>query len=278
MSPHWFLVDWGACLGGGGEGEVFMGRSLGSWELCAVKVSVCVDPQSARDQLSQELDLWRRAAGEGVVGLVAWNLDAPRPFLVFELAHAGTLADEMRELRQQQRVYHPVRALERIREVLVALSHVHARGLVHRDVKPANLLRFGHTIKVTDFGTGHSLGPSPAIQAEAFVGTRAYAAPEQLLGEEVDERSDLYAVGCILREMLTGAPARPAASRQLFGQYPHLLVLPELHQLLASLLAEHRSERPATAAAALRRVDAVLTSYATARRVWQSLSLGPSPY
>jgi serine/threonine protein kinase len=278
MSPHWFLVDWGACLGGGGEGEVFMGRSLGTWELCAVKVSVCLDRQSARQQLSQELELWRRAAGDGVVGLVAWNLDAERPFLVFELAHAGTLADEMRELRQQHRVYHPVRALERIREVLGALSHVHARGLVHRDVKPANLLRFGRSIKVTDFGTGQSLGPSAAIQTEAFVGTRAYAAPEQLLGEDVDERSDLFAVGCILREMLTGIPAQPPGNRQLFGQYPNLLVLPELHQLLASLLGEHKSARPATAAAAIRRVDAVLASYATARRVWQSLSLGPSPY
>ncbi len=283
MSAHWVLVDWDACLGGGGEGEVFVGRSLGTWELCAIKVSVCLDRQSARGQLAQELDVWRRAAGEGVVGLVAWNLDAPRPFLAFELAHAGTLADEMRELRRQHRVYHPVRALERIREVLVALSHVHARGLVHRDVKPANLLRFGRAIKVTDFGTGHSLEPSgvrapSALAGEAFVGTRAYAAPEQLAGEAVDERSDLYAVGCILREMLTGVPAQPPGSRQLFGNYPHLLVLPELHQLMLAFLAEHKSGRPASAVAAIHRVDAVLASYAAARRVWRELSLGRSPY
>jgi serine/threonine protein kinase len=278
MSSHWFLVDWECCLGAGGEGEVFMGRSLETRRLYAIKVSACTDPAHARVQLSHELDRWRRAAGEGVVGLVAWSLDAPRPFLVFELAHAGTLADEMRGLEQQGRVYHPVRALERIRGLLVALSHVHARGLVHRDVKPANLLRFGRALKLTDFGTGCSLSPSETAPCEIFAGTRAYAAPEQLRGEGVDHRSDLFAVGCILHEMLTGRPARPTHNQPLVGQYPHALVLPELHYLVASLVAEHKSQRPATATAAIERVDSVLESYAMARRVWQQLGLGPSPY
>src|SRR5512141_357625 len=103
MSPHWFLVDWGACLGGGGEGEVFMGRSLGTWELCAVKVSVCTDGESARRQLAQELDLWRQAAGEGVVGLVAWNSSASRPSLISELPRAGKPADELRQHREKNR-------------------------------------------------------------------------------------------------------------------------------------------------------------------------------
>ena len=281
MSPHWFLVDWDCCVGAGGEGEVFVGRSLGTWELCAVKVSVCIQREEARQQLSRELDRWMRAAhggDEGIVGLVAWNLDAPRPFLVFEFAHAGSLADEMREMRRQGRVYHPARALERVREVLVSLAHVHARGVIHRDVKPGNLLRFGTALKLTDFGTGQSLARSVALQTEAFVGTRAYAAPEQLQGEPVDDRSDLFAVGCILHEMLTGTPAKPTSGPRALGRYPNVLVLPELHELLAGLLAEDKWRRPATAADAIRRVDAVLAMYSQARQVWQGLRLGPSPY
>src|SRR5262245_37195682 len=118
MSASWFVVDWQSCLGGGGDGEVYLGRSLDTWEMCAIKVSVQTDPKLAREELSRELAHCQRAAGDGVVGLIAWNLDADRPFLVFELARAGTLADEVTSLRQQGRVYHPVRALERTRAIL----------------------------------------------------------------------------------------------------------------------------------------------------------------
>jgi serine/threonine protein kinase len=275
MTPSWFVVDWHSCLGGGGEGEVFLGRALETWELCAVKVSVCLDRSSAREQLARELAQCFRASGEGVVGLVAWNLDAARPFLVFEFAHAGTLADEMRAVRARGEVYHPVEALKRIREVLSALAHVHSRGLIHRDVKPANVLRFNAGLKLTDFGNGHWVTGTSPWKSEGFVGTRMYAAPEQLDGSPVDERSDLYAVGCILHEMLTGTlpPAQPRTTR-----YPSVLVLPDLHELLVCLLAPDKSNRPLDAGDAIRRVDTILGSYAAARRTWTELQLGPSPY
>ena len=272
---HWFAVDWECSLGAGGEGEVYLGRSLDTWELCAVKVSSLLSRSQARQQLAGELERCSRAAGDGVVGLVAWNLDAPRPFLVFELAHAGTLADEMMAVRQHGRAYHPVRALLRVRQVLTALSHLHSRGMVHRDVKPANLLRFADHIKITDFGAGTAKGES-TLESEAFVGTRVYAAPEQLAGAPADDRGDLYAVGCILHEMLTGSlPPGPAPRGT---RYPNVLVLPELHELLMSLLAEDKEQRPATALSAVERVDWVLKTYGEARKAWLQLDLGPSPY
>ncbi len=278
MDPHWFVVDWERCLGGGGEGEVFLGRSLETGELCAVKVSTSLDRAVAREQLAQELERCVRAAGQGVVDLVAWNLDAPRPFLVFELARAGTLADEVSALRKQGRVYHPVGALRRIRGVLEVLAQVHARGLVHRDVKPANLLRFGEEVKLADFGSGRSISRSAALCTDGFIGTRAYAAPEQLRGEPVDERADLYAVGCILHEMLTGELPASQKPRRSPAGYATALVLPELDQLLQSLLAEEPARRPRTAKRAIARLDAVTASYAAARRAWAGLGLGPSPY
>ncbi len=278
MAPHWFVVDWRRCLGGGGEGEVFLGRSLETSELCAVKVSTSLDAGSAREQLSRELERCTRAAGNGVVGLVAWNLEAPRPFLVFEFARAGTLADEMAALSRRGRVYHPVKALERISSVLDALAQVHASGLLHRDVKPANLLRFGQTVKITDFGSGRSTSRSGALQTEGFVGTRAYAAPEQLRGDEVDERADLYAVGCILHEMLTGRMPGGQDVEPDAGGYATALVLPELDRLLRALLAERPEDRPRDALAARQRVQAVIACYAAARRAWKELGLGPSPY
>jgi eukaryotic-like serine/threonine-protein kinase len=275
MSTAWFVVDWQCCLGAGGAGEVFLGRSLDTWELCAIKVSTQLDRALAREELRQELAHCRRAAGEGVVGLIAWNLDADRPFLVFEFARAGSLADEVTALRQRGLVYHPARALERVRAILSALARVHERGLVHRDVKPANLLVFGDELRMCDFGTGRELDATGTAPNEGFVGTRDYAAPEQFRYEDMDVRSDLYSVGCILHEMLAGERFVPGTTETA---YPNALVLPELDQLVRRFLADPPSGRPRNARHAIALVDSVLASYGTARRVWESLGLGRSPY
>jgi serine/threonine protein kinase len=280
VSASWFVVDWQCCLGGGTDGEVFLGRAIDSWELCAIKVSSQTDRERAREELGRELAHSRRASGDGVVGLIAWNLDAERPFLVFELARAGSLADEVMSLRQRGCVYHPVRALERVRAILWALAKVHERGILHRDVKPANLLRFGDQLKVCDFGTGRDAAAEMKTPdaSEGFVGTRDYAAPEQVRGDLMDARSDLYAVGCILYEMLTGRIANRAATAAVSPSYPNALVLPELDRLVRRLLAAEPSARPRDASHAMSLVDSVLASYATARQTWQSLGLGDCPY
>lgn len=290
MPKLWFLVDWECCLGAGGEGEVYLGRSVETGDLCAVKVSAVLDRAEAAEQLRTELDRCRRVAGDGAVGLIAWNLEAPRPFIAFELAHAGTLADEMNSIKTRGETYHPASALERIRGVLLALAHVHDCGLIHRDVKPANLLRFGDRIKLADFGTGLSdpkatprshtrssstFGP---LESDVFVGTRLYAAPEQSVNAAADRRSDLYSVGCILYEMLTGAVPKREGATAFTDGYPSALVLPELDQLLRELLARDPEQRPVTAEQALRRVEAVQDSYRHIREVWDALALGPCPY
>ena len=275
MRRRSFAVDWDHCLGAGGEGEVYLGRCLETGEPFAIKVSVSLDPRSAREQLAAEVDCCRRAAGDGTVTLVAANLDAERPFLVFELAQAGTLLDEMRGLRERGRTYHPRRALERVRAILVALGQVHERGLVHRDVKPANLLRFGHALKLGDFGAGTSTDGPEASEDAPFTGTRRYAAPEQRWGAAPDVRADLFSVGCILHEMLTGKAPQPGRQRARDTQ---ALILPELDALLDSLLDARVANRPSSAREAIERLDAVLARYAYARTEWQRRGLGPSPY
>jgi serine/threonine-protein kinase len=160
---------------------------------------------------------------------------------------------------------------------LWALAKVHDRGLVHRDVKPANFLRFGQKLKVCDLGTGREVDAARSDESEGFVGTRDYAAPEQLRGEPMDARSDLYAVGRILDEMLTGELSDKRSSA-MAASYPNVLVLPELDQLVRRLLAPEPSDRPRDAMHAIALVDAVLASYATARHAWKSLGLGASPY
>ncbi|MGQ0648413.1 MAG: serine/threonine-protein kinase, partial [Gemmatimonadaceae bacterium] len=105
------------------------------------------------------------------------------------------------------------RALELCSDVLEALDHAHDKGVVHRDIKPANIMltRDG-MVKVMDFGIARILGRSRQTRVGAAVGTPMYMSPEQLKGEEVDGRSDLYSLGAVLFELVTGRMAFEADS------------------------------------------------------------------
>jgi hypothetical protein len=126
------------------------------------------------------------------------------PYIVMEYVHGPSLRQV---LRSQGALPIPVTAALAV-DVLAALGHAHERGIVHRDVKPANLLlESGGTVKVADFGIAKTLGENTGLTAEGvFVGTSTYASPEQLSGHELGTTSDLYSLGCVLFECLTGRP------------------------------------------------------------------------
>ena len=104
-------------------------------------------------------------------------------------------------------------ALPIMRGVLDALGHAHVRGVVHRDIKPANvMIDADATVKVMDFGIARLMGENRQTRAGVAIGTPSYMAPEQLRGEDVDGRTDLYAAGALLFELLTGRVAFEADS------------------------------------------------------------------
>jgi hypothetical protein len=143
---------------------------------------------------------------------------------------------------------------------LRGLAHVHSRGMVHRDVKPENILVDRHgTSRLVDYGLARDVG-SLGAGSEASVGSPAYMSPEQVRGDALDARSDVYACGAVLFELLTGHPPYTATSIQemadahLSAAVPNLsTVRPELPESLAALtmssLAKRPSDRPASAEA-----------------------------
>lgn len=131
--------------------------------------------------------------------------DVMIPFIIMELVEGVTLREVLRDGRKIV----PERALEFTAGVLDALAYSHRAGIIHRDIKPANvMLTPSGTVKVMDFGIARAVADTSATmtQTAAVIGTAQYLSPEQARGEKVDNRSDLYSVGCLLYELLCSEP------------------------------------------------------------------------
>ena len=129
----------------------------------------------------------------------------PLPYIVMEYVEGRTLRDIVKtEGPMSQK-----RAMEVMADVCAALDFSHRHGIVHRDVKPANvMITKNGAVKVMDFGIARAMhdGQSAMTQTAAVIGTAQYLSPEQARGESVDARSDVYAAGCVLYELITGEP------------------------------------------------------------------------
>ncbi|MFN8192222.1 MAG: Stk1 family PASTA domain-containing Ser/Thr kinase [Nocardioidaceae bacterium] len=131
--------------------------------------------------------------------------DVAQPYIVMEFVAGRTL----REILREGRKILPERALEITSSVLSALDYSHRAGIIHRDIKPGNvMLTPSGDVKVMDFGIARAVSDSASTmtQTAAVVGTAQYLSPEQARGETVDSRSDVYSAGCLLYELLTGRP------------------------------------------------------------------------
>ncbi|HLI57701.1 MAG TPA: PASTA domain-containing protein [Actinomycetota bacterium] len=192
-----------ARIGSGGMGEVYRARDETLERTVAVKVlppSLAARPGFV-ERFRAEAQAAARVSHASVVQVYDWGSDAGSYFMVMEYVRGRTLRDM---LAAHERLA-PAQAATVIDQVLAGLEAAHASGLVHRDVKPENILvTLSGEVKVTDFGIA-TLAEGGHTSAN-MVGTASYVAPEQIRGETVDGRADLYAAGCVLYELLCGAP------------------------------------------------------------------------
>ena len=198
-------------IGRGGMAEVYKARDLRLDRVVAVKT---LREDLARDQTFQAR--FRREAQSAaslnhpsIVAVYDTGEDntgnSHVPFIVMEFVDGRTIRDLLRDDRRLL----PERALEITDGVLRALDYSHRAGIVHRDIKPGNvMLNRSGEIKVMDFGIARAVADTQATmtQTAQVIGTAQYLSPEQARGERVDARSDLYSVGCLLYELLTGRP------------------------------------------------------------------------
>jgi serine/threonine protein kinase len=225
-----------------------------------VAVKVLDLPRSAfaaAERLRSEIKLARRVTHPNVCRIHDYGEDGERRFICMELIEGRNL----REVLAERGRLPAAEACGVAAQAADALEAIHARGIVHRDVKTANLIQdAGGRVYLTDFGIATGGGPGSAGLAAGYVaGTPEYMSPEQAQGLRLDARSDLYALGVVLFEMLAGeAPFRGASTGEtLVRQVQHPMPLaalegagvpPGLRALVERLLAKRRADRPGSAA------------------------------
>jgi len=214
-------------LGTGGQGEVHLAEDTHLKRRVAIKTLTLRSVQSSQREarvraLLDEALIVGQLAHPNIVTLYDAGQEGERPWLVFEYVEGKPLSALIKEVGKL-----PVaRAVDIAIQVLKAVGFAHGKGVVHRDLKPANVMVTGtETARVMDFGIAQltQIKPEPDT---TFVGTPAYMAPEYIAGERYGAKSDLFAVGMLVYEMLTGKPA-------VTGQNPYEIMHKVAHEPFA---------------------------------------------
>jgi serine/threonine protein kinase/Tol biopolymer transport system component len=302
-----------AALGAGGMGEVYRARDTRLKRDVAIKVlqGAWVETGDRLARFEREAELLAALNHPNIAAIYGIEESSGTTALVLELVEGPTLADTL--------VAGPLPlndALAISRQIIDALDAAHEKGIVHRDLKPANIkVRPDGTVKVLDFGLAKMLGPaeaghygndrsvhlqadvtvsptmtSPAVTSMGVVlGTAAYMSPEQARGQFVDKRSDIWAFGCVLYEMLTGRTVFARATiadtvAAILEREPDWSALPSttpisLRRLLRRCLDKNRNQRLRDIADARHAIDdieddASRVTSSSARAQWPRLLAG----
>jgi serine/threonine-protein kinase len=247
----------GGVLGRGGMAEVHRGRDLRLGREVAVKVlrsDLARDP-SFQVRFRREAQASASLNHPAIVAVYDTGEDrtttGATPYIVMEYVEGETLRDVLR----REGPLPPQRAMALAADICGALDFSHRNGIVHRDVKPGNVMITPQgTVKVMDFGIARAVSDSAATMTStaAVIGTAQYLSPEQARGESVDARSDVYSMGCMLYELVTGAPpftgdSPVAVAYQHVREDPKLpsSINPQIPAELDAIVLKSMSKNPA---------------------------------
>jgi len=258
-------------LGQGGMGAVYLAADRVSGQRVAIKVlpASLARERDIRERFVLEARALAALDHPGIVPLVTFAQTGDDRFLVMKYVASPSL-----DLLLSGGVLDPSQARRILRSICEALAYAHGKGVIHRDIKPTNILvDSADNVVIVDFGIARSLERGRRVtETGMLMGTPQYMSPEQIRGDTVDGRADLYSCGLVLFEMLTGAP--PFDGDRTFDVLRAHVEAPvpdvqsaraaragaspvpdDLRAVAHALLAKHPSDRPASAAAVIELLD-----------------------
>lgn len=237
-------------LGSGGMGSVYLARCAGGTRLVALKTiraELSAVP-GYRERFAREIEVARTVRSPYTAQFIDFEAEAETPWLATELLPGPDLADVLAS--------HGPLPADSVRVLAAglaeALAAIHAAGVVHRDVKPSNVILCEGGPRLVDFGVARPVGQAGLTSTGQFVGSVAYASPEQLLAQKVGPRSDMFSLGAVLAEaagrVVCSARQVPLAADAVDGRVPELSSLPpDLRTVLERCLAREPGARPSPA-------------------------------
>jgi hypothetical protein len=236
-------------IGTGGMATVWRARDTLLGRFVAIKrlIPHLADDPKAADRFKREAQSSARLSHPGIVTVFDSGEDAEGPFIVQELVEGTTLAGYLSKTGPLG----PERVIDIVSQVASALDHAHGLGVIHRDVKPANLiLEPGGRVRLADFGIARTVDDAATITASGeLVGTITYLAPEILAGDPATVASDVYSLGAVTYELLSGRPPYRADTPAAMIEAVRRAEVPDLHGIapdeMAAAVSAAMSKDPA---------------------------------
>ncbi|MCX7041270.1 MAG: protein kinase [Gammaproteobacteria bacterium] len=251
-------------IGSGGMADVHLARQESLGRDVALKIlspAMAADPV-LRERFLQEARYAAKLHHPNIIAIYDVGTSDGTAYIAMEYEEKGTVAPPMGAALDSHT------ALRIVHDIAGALDYAHAQGLVHRDVKPDNILRRANgSCLLSDFGIARAMDSDAALTREGTsIGTPQYMSPEQLRGEKIDGRSDLYSLGVVLYQLLTGELPYKGTDgwaigvQHISGDIPRLPpALSRLQPLIDALMAKDPNARPASGSDVQRRIDALGT-------------------
>jgi serine/threonine protein kinase len=283
-------------LGWGGMGWVMEVEEPMLRRRVAVKMmlpSVASNPVY-RERFLREAQAQARVEHKYIVPIYSFHDDPASPYLVMPLLQGKSLERRMNERKAEGKTLRVAEAVQVAAKLATALEAVHESGLIHRDIKPSNVWLEGERARLLDFGVARvAEGDSDLTQVGDLIGTPKYMSPEQALGEPklhpVDHRADLFSLGAVMYEMLTGRVPFPGdnVAQIVAAHHTHTptpvraynpRVPPAVADLIHHLLATDPARRkPATAAEVLTRLKIIIAAGGQSVREQRAPAVPPPP-